>query len=75
MVNLGTRFGKAAHNLREAIRVSGYSVRTVHRLFVPRSRDQLHCPRDFADVTDRLASFVKSAGVGHQSVNASAKGE
>src|SRR5262249_55300317 len=41
--------------------------RPVHRLLKARRGDQLHRPRDLADVADRLAALDEFAGVGHAS--------
>ena len=52
---------RSCTSLRHAARVRRGGRRPVHRLLEPRSRDQLHRPRDLADVADRLASFIEEA--------------
>src|SRR5262249_54384246 len=43
----------------------------VHRLAEARRRDQLHRPRDLADVLHRSAALHKGAGLGHETALAS----
>jgi len=47
---------------REAILSRGGAI---HCFLEARSRDQLHRPRDLADIADRAASFIENAWVGH----------
>ena len=57
--------GQVGHQLRDPLGVGRGRRRAVHGLFESRRGDQLHRPRDLADVADRLAAFVKFAGIGH----------
>ena len=54
------------HQLGDARGISRRSTGSVHCLLEPRGRDQLHRPRDLADISNRLAAFVKRSSVGHK---------
>src|SRR6185369_12783071 len=63
-------FQAAGHQVFDQL---GHSIRVgrgrrcpVHRFLEPRSRDQLHRPRDFADVADAFATFIEDAWIGHE---------
>ena len=53
--------GQLGDLARVRLRLGG----AVHRLLEARGGDQLHRPRDLADVADRLAAFDEGAGLGH----------
>src|SRR5262249_17292618 len=57
--------GKLGDLAREGLGLGG----TVEGLLVARGRDQLHGPRDLADVADRLAALDDGACLGHGSLS------
>ncbi len=58
VVHFETAREQILHQLRHAIRERRGGRRPIHGFLKARGRDQLHRPRDFADVADRLASFI-----------------
>ena len=65
MANLQAGLGQVGDQLRDAIGIGGRRRCSVHRLLEARGGDQLHRPRNLADVADRLAAFVECSGIGH----------
>ena len=57
--------GQVAHQGRDPLRIGRRRNRPIHRLFEPGARNQLHRPRDLADVADRFAPFIECSGLGH----------
>ncbi len=56
---------RISHQLRDAVRVGRRRRCSIHRFLEPRIGDQLHRPRDLADVLDRTAAFIECASFGH----------
>ena len=65
MADFQAAVGQVGHQLRDPLGVGRGRVGPIHRLLEARRGDQLHRPRDLADVADRLAAFVEGAGFGH----------
>ena len=60
--------GEISHQLRETLRIRLGRYRSVERSLEARRGDQLHRPRNLADVANRLATLDDDSCVGHGSV-------
>ena len=67
MADLQSGGGQVADQLGDPLRVGRRSRSSIHCFLKARRRDQLHRPRNLADVLDRLAAFIECSCVGHDS--------
>ena len=65
MAELQTRIGQFGNQTRDSVGVGTRCTRPIHGMLEARSGDQLHCPRNLADISDRFAPFVECPGIRH----------
>ena len=65
MADFQAAIGQIGHELRDALGVGRGGMARSIAFLKRRSGDQLHRPRNLADVADRLAAFVEGSGLGH----------
>ena len=65
VLNLQAAVRQIGHELSDALRIGRGRMRPIHRLLEARRGDQLHRPRNLADVADALASLIECPCFSH----------
>ena len=65
MGNIRSALSKVLNDLRDTLCVIGRRRSAIHGFLEPRSGDQFHGPRNFADVANAFSAFIELSNIGH----------